>query len=159
MTGLAAATPTMMQLAATAIFAVAVLHTFSTKFFGHLATVQPTHAGLWHMLGEVEIVFGFWAMVLIIFIALQAAPTGALAYLEKQSFREPMFIFVIMVIAASRPVLDFSGMALLRIARILPLSPSVSYYVTVLSVGPLLGSFITEPAAMTLSAMLLRERY
>ncbi len=156
MTGL---TPTMVQLVATTIFAIAVLHTFSTKFFGHLATVQPAHAGLWHMLGEVEIVFGFWAMVLILFIAVQAAPLGALHYLEHQSFREPMFIFVIMVIAASRPILDFSGMVLLRAAKLLPLPPAVAYYVTVLSIGPLLGSFITEPAAMTLSAMLLRERY
>jgi hypothetical protein len=64
-----------------------------------------------------------------------------------------------MVIAATRPVLDFSGALLLWLSRLIPLSPPVAYYMTVLTVGPLLGSFITEPAAMTLSAMLLRERY
>src|SRR5262245_25793044 len=101
--------PTVAQLVATAIFAIAVLHTFSTRFFEHLAHVRPRHAGLWHLLGEVEVVFGLWAMVLIAFLALHSGSHGALGYLESQSFREPIFIFVIMVIAASRPVLDVSA--------------------------------------------------
>jgi hypothetical protein len=29
-------------------------------------TRQPRHAGLWHLLGEIEVVFGFWAMVLML---------------------------------------------------------------------------------------------
>lgn len=151
--------PSAAQLIATAIFAIAVLHTFSTRLFEHLAHIQPRHAGLWHLLGEVEVVFGFWAIVLIAFLGLQEGSRGAINYLEIQSFREPAFIFVIMVIAASRPVLDFAGALLVWLARLLPLSPPAAYYVTILSIGPLLGSFITEPAAMTLSAMLLRERY
>ncbi len=154
-----ALSPTTSQLVATAIFAIAVLHTFSTRIFEHAAHVQPRHAGLWHLLGEVEVVFGFWAMVLVLFLVLQEGTRGAVSYLEGQSFREPAFIFVIMVIAASRPVLDFAGGLLLGIARLLPLQAPVAYYVTIISIGPLLGSFITEPAAMTLSAMLLRERF
>jgi hypothetical protein len=155
----ASLSPSTMQLVATAIFAIAVLHTFSTRILEHLAHIHPRHAGLWHLLGEVEVVFGFWAMVLILLLAVHEGTRGAMSYLENQSFREPAFIFVIMVMAASRPVLDFSTALLLWIARLLPLTPPVAYYVTILSVGPLLGSFITEPAAMTLSAMLLRERY
>lgn len=151
--------PSTVQLVATALFVIAVLHTFSTRILEHLAHVQPRHAGLWHLLGEVEVVFGFWAMVLILFLAAHEGTRGAMSYLENQSFREPAFIFVIMVMAASRPVLDFSTALLMWIARFLPLTPPVAYYVTILSIGPLLGSFITEPAAMTLSAMLLRERY
>lgn len=151
--------PSTAQLAATAIFAVAVLHTFSTRAFEHLAHIQPRHSGLWHLLGEVEVVFGFWAMVLIAFLALHEGAHGATSYLEGQTFREPAFIFVIMVIAASRPVLDVAGALLLWIARLLPLQAPISYYLTVLAIGPLLGSFITEPAAMTLSALLLRERF
>lgn len=155
----ASLSPSTTQLVATAIFAIAVLHTFSTKAFEHLAHVQPRHAGLWHLLGEVEVVFGFWAMVLILFLTVQEGTQDAARYLEGQSFREPAFIFVIMVVAASRPVLDFAGAVLLWVARLLPLQGPLAYYVTILSIGPLLGSFITEPAAMTLSAMLLRERY
>ena len=67
MTGLS---PGIVQVAAAAIFAVAVLHTFSTRYLQHLAHVNPSHAGLWHLLGEVEVVFGFWAMVLLLFLGL-----------------------------------------------------------------------------------------
>ena len=51
------------EIIAAVIFAIAVLHTFSTKFFAHLAHIQPRHAGLWHLLAEVEVVFGFWAPI------------------------------------------------------------------------------------------------
>ena len=53
--------PTLINIVSTTIFALAVIHTFSTKFFEHLAHKQPNHAGVWHLLGEVEAVFGFWA--------------------------------------------------------------------------------------------------
>lgn len=157
--GMAGLSPGIAQIVAAAIFAVAVLHTFSTRYFQHLAHVNPSHAGLWHLLGEVEVVFGFWALVLLLFLVAYSGTGSALHYLESRNFTEPAFVFVIMVIAASRPVLDFAGAVLLSISRVLPFAPPVAYYVTLLSVGPLLGSFITEPAAMTLTALLLRERF
>ena len=120
---------------------------------------SPRHAGLWHLLGEVEVVFGFWAMVLIVFMATQIGTSEALGYLESRNFTEPAFVFVIMVIAASRPVLDFA--AAIAQCRFAVAAGAAQYRVLLhaLSVGPLLGSFITEPAAMTLSALLLRDRY
>jgi hypothetical protein len=151
--------PGVVELAAAAIFAVALLHTFSARSFRHLARAQPAHAGLWHLLGEVEVVFGFWAMVLLLFLALCSGAGTALHYLESRNFTEPAFVFVVMVIAASRPILDLAATLLSTVARVLPLAPPVAYYVTLLSVGPLLGSFITEPAAMTLTALLLRDRF
>ena len=151
--------PTAAQIVATTIFSLAVLHTFLTSYSERLAHTHPRHAGLWHLLGEVEVVFGFWAMVLMVFLVIQATPAEALHYLERQKFTEPAFIFVIMVIAASRPILDAAGALLAWLARLLPLNQPTAYYATLLSVGPLLGSFITEPAAMTLVAMLLRQRY
>jgi hypothetical protein len=154
-----AAAPGIVAITAAVIFSIAILHTFSTKTLEHLAHVQPGHAGLWHLLGEVEVVFGFWAMVLIVFMATQIGTGEALGYLESRNFTEPAFVFVIMVIAASRPVLDFAAATLSVISRLLPMQRNTAYYFTLLSVGPLLGSFITEPAAMTLSALLLRDRY
>jgi hypothetical protein len=156
---MAALNPGIVEVVAAAIFAVALLHTFSTRTFQHLAHVQPAHGGLWHLLGEVEVVFGFWAMVLILFIVLHSGQGAALGYLEGRNFSEPAFVFVIMVIAASRPVLDLAGALLQGLSRALPLPPPVAYYLTLLSLGPLLGSLITEPAAMTLTALLLRERF
>lgn len=151
--------PTALQVAATTLFAIAILHTFSTKYFEHLAVVQPKHSGLWHLLGEVEAVFGFWAMVLLVFMAVHLTPPEALTYLESRDFTEPAFVFVVMVIAASRPILDFAALVMSFLSRLLPLPSTIGYYATLLSVGPLLGSFITEPAAMTLTALLLRERF
>lgn len=60
--------PTYIQIIGATLFAVAIIHTFSTKFFERLAHTRPSHAGLWHLLGEVEIVFGFWALVLMLAI-------------------------------------------------------------------------------------------
>lgn len=147
------------QIVATVIFAIAIAHTFSTTLFERLAHINKAHAGLWHLFAEVEVVFGFWALVLLLYLAAAAGAHQSLTYLQSQNFTEPAFIFVIMVIAASKPVLEFAGMILRAIARLLPFGQSASYYFTILFVGPLLGSFITEPAAMTLSALLLRERY
>ena len=156
---LGASYPNLLELVASALFALAVLHTFMTRYFGYLARLQPNHAGLWHLLGEVEAVFGVWAVALLAFMAAYASPKAALSYLESRTFTEPAFIFAIMVIAASRPILDFAGVMLHWMARLLPLQRPTAYYFTLLFIGPLLGSFITEPAAMTLSALLLRERY
>jgi hypothetical protein len=154
-----AAAPGIVEITAAAIFAVALIHTFSTRYFQHLAHVQPAHAGLWHLLGEVEVVFGFWAMVLLMVLVMHGGASPALQYLESRNFTEPAFVFVIMVIAASRPIIDLAGAVLHHISRALPLERPIAYYFTLLSAGPLLGSFITEPAAMTLCALLLRQRF
>ncbi|MEY4212635.1 MAG: hypothetical protein RL458_860 [Pseudomonadota bacterium] len=151
--------PTTVQIVAAIIFAVAVLHTFSGKFFEGLAHRHPAHAGIFHLLGEVEAVFGFWALVLIAFMAVAVGPQQSLEYLNSRNFTEPLFVFVIMVIAASRPILKVSLGCVDVVAKMLPMHRQVSTFFVALSLLPLLGSFITEPAAMTLAALLLRERF
>jgi hypothetical protein len=146
-----------MQVAGAVLFGIAILHTFSTKYFEHLAHTQTAHAGLWHLLGEVETVFGFWALVLLIFMGAQLGWESASDYLDSRRFVEPMFVFVIIVICASRPILQVVSDAVRHVAAFLPLRSGVAYYFLALSVVPLLGSFVTEPAAMTLAAMMLRE--
>ena len=150
--------PASLQYLGAALFAVAVLHTFSTKFFESLAHRQTAHAGLWHLLGEVEVVFGFWAMVLMVFVFFSLGQHDAVAYLDSRNFTEPLFVFTIMVIAGTRPILQAAGDGVNGVARVVPLRGEVMFYLLVLIVVPLLGSFITEPAAMTLAALLLRER-
>ncbi len=147
------------ELVAALVFALAVLHTFSTRVFAHLAHIQPRHAGLWHLLGEVEVVFGFWALVLFITLFLITGHSEAVTYIESRNFTEPMFVFVIMVIAASRPILDFFSVSLRWLAKALPGGQGAALYFLCLALVPPLGSFITEPAAMTLAALILRDRY
>src|SRR5262245_23962544 len=148
----------LLEFVGAGLFALAVLHTFSTRYFEHLAHANPAHAGLWHLLGEVETVFGFWALVLLLFMVLASGWGTASAYLDEQRFVEPMFVFAIMVVAASRPVMQFATDAVGLAARLLPAQPAVATYFLSLSLVPLLGSLITEPAAMTLAALMLRER-
>ncbi|RZL02996.1 MAG: hypothetical protein EOP36_06600 [Rubrivivax sp.] len=150
--------PSTLQIIGAALFAVALVHTFSTKFFEHLAHTRPTHAGLWHLLGEVEVVFGFWAMVLMLVMFGLEGKDQATAYIDSRNFTEPMFVFAIMVVAGSRPILDAAGQLTRLLARALPLPDGLSFAMVTLAVVPVLGSFITEPAAMTLAALLLRDR-
>lgn len=150
-------TPTTIQLIGAALFAVAILHTFATKFFEQLAHTRPAHAGLWHLLGEVEVVFGFWALVLIVVMFATDGAAVATHYIDSRNFTEPMFVFAIMVIAGSRPILQTAMAGVRLVARAIPLPGSMGFYFTALALVPLLGSFITEPAAMTLAALILAE--
>ncbi len=150
-----------IQFVATTLFAVAVLHTFLAFYFEKLAHKSPNHSGLFHLLGEVEVVFGFWAMVLIVSIAILAGTNNAIQYAESRNYTEPLFVFVVMVVAASKPILFIAKQAVLAVSKLLSASlklksNTANYFVT-LSFVPILGSLITEPAAMTLAALLLRD--
>ncbi|MCC6714075.1 MAG: putative Na+/H+ antiporter [Gammaproteobacteria bacterium] len=150
--------PTTIEIVGAVLFALALIHTFSTKFFEHLAHTHPRHAGLWHLLGEVEVVFGLWAMVLIVFMMVWAGKEFAVDYIQSRNFTEPLFVFVIMVIAGTKPVLQLARDSVLVVARLLPMPRAMASYFTALSLLPLLGSLITEPAAMTLAALMLSDR-
>ena len=146
-----------IELIATVLFAVAIVHTFSVPAFAALARKGGRHAGLWHMLSEVEAVFGFWAFVLLLAMAALAGAGAAVEYMDTRNFTEPLFVFAIMVIAASRPILNLVTQLVGAVAGLVPGSRAVAVYFLTLSLVPLLGSFITEPAAMTLAAVMLRD--
>lgn len=144
-----------IELWGAGLFGMALLHTFGAQFFAQLAHRHPRHAGLLHLLGEVEVVFGLWAFVLIAAMATLDSPATAIGYAESRQYTEPLFVFVVMVVAASRPVLEAVGQAMHAVARIVPLPTPVVLVWMGLAAVPLLGSLITEPAAMTLAALML----
>lgn len=157
--------PNSQEILATVLFACAVIHTFCVNRFARWAHRYPEGSvgeNLFHFLAETEVVFGIWASVLFIGIAvLNGSIDAAVKYIDSLSvnFTEPKFVLVVMVVAATRPIVNMAEAAILWIARLLPLKESVSFYIAALSCGTLLGSFITEPAAMTLLALLLKRRY
>lgn len=151
--------PTLVQFVGTLLFALALVHTFSTKFFEHLAHTESRNAGLWHLLGEVEIVFGFWAMVLILFMFGLEGKKTATEYLDSRNFTEPMFVFAVMVIAGSKPILQLARSSVKQLGRLSPFGVDVGVFFCVLAFLPLLGSFITEPAAMTVAALVLQDSF
>src|SRR5690606_8082110 len=91
--------------------------------------------------------------------ALLSGIPDAVYYLDTRNFTEPAFVFVIMVVAASRPIIELVNMGVKLLARLLPVRNELAMYVVTLSFVPLAGSFVTEPAAMTLAALLLRDAY
>src|SRR5690349_7599957 len=102
---------TLSQYAATACFVLAVLHTFSVKFFQEMAHKYPDGSvgeNFFHLIGEVEVVFGIWAGILILFLMSTMGVSHSISYLEGRNFSEPMFVFVIMTVCSSRPILEFS---------------------------------------------------
>lgn len=155
--------PTSVELLATVLFGLAVLHTFCVKRFAHWAHQYPSGSlreNLLHFLAETEVVFGLWAAALFAGIAaLHGSIAAAVAYIEGLNFTEAKFVLVIMIVAATRPVVALAEKLIALVARAIPARESVAFYLTALVLGPLLGSFITEPAAMTLLALLLKRRY
>lgn len=156
-----------VQVLATLLFAAAILHTFSVGRFqalAHSAKAGSLRANLLHFLGEIEVVFGLWATVLLAALALVEGPDRALAFLDRVDFTEAVFVFVIMTIAATRPIQRLAADGIDRAARLLArtlpkLGANEAFFAVTLILGPLLGSLITEPAAMTVCAILLRDRF
>lgn len=161
---------------ATAIFFLAILHTFASARFATLAhRLQHRHdeqaliagrpatpsvgAELLHFLGEVEVVFGLWAVVLLAAITGYAGWDTATHYIsETVNYTEPMFVVVVMALAATRPIIGFAEGAMRRVAALGSATPA-AWWGAILTIGPLLGSLITEPAAMTICALLLARQF
>lgn len=169
---------------ASLIFLLAICHTFLTSKFRHWAHVaeeehtarvprravadvnedgQPDEVSfkgqLLHFLGEVEAVFGIWALALAGAIAYFFGWAEVTDYIgHSVNFTEPMFVVVVMAIAATRPVLRFAE-ANLRRAASLGGQKVGAWWLSILIVAPILGSFITEPAAMTIAALLLSRQF
>ncbi len=150
-----------MTLFPTLCFAAAILHTFSVKRFQHWSRISHRRSILkhvFHLLGEVELVFGFWAVLFLGYLLIQRGVGTAADYLFSRNLNEPFFVFVIMTICSTRPVLELATTLIQFVSQILPLPSTISFYFSTLTLGPLLGSIITEPAAMTVTALILLER-
>lgn len=164
--------PSLIEVLGTVFFACAVIHTFMVKKFEHLAHKYPTGSiqeNSLHFLGEVEAVFGIWSLLFLIVYSFVNGFTvyneahevvgGAVKYLNDQNYTEPAFVFVIMCMAGTRPVILLAEKIIMWIAKILPLPEKMAFYISALVFGPLLGSFITEPAAMTVTALILLDYF
>jgi hypothetical protein len=152
----------LMQPIATVLFALAVAHTFLVKKFQTLANQFPEGSipeNLFHFLGEVEVVFGLWAAALICLWSVMFGSSSAVAYLESLNFTEATFVFVVMCMAATKPIMSIARAFIDGLSLLIPGPRAVAGYVTLMILGPILGSLITEPAAMTVTALLLKERF
>ena len=164
--------PSTVEMIGTALFAIAVLHTFVVSKFQKMAHHYPEGSigeNFFHFLGEVEAVFGMWAAIFLVFRTFvegfavyddsHHVVGGALHYLESLNFTEPAFVFVIMCMAGTRPIIMLAEKLIMLVAKLIPLPGKMAFYVAALVFGPILGSFITEPAAMTVTALILLDYF
>jgi hypothetical protein len=173
------------NLVACGIFLIAVIHAFlvskisayarhwdecNAKCFAESPRKKFISHAL-HLLGEVEVVFGFWAIILLLTLILYPGKGwevminylrgGDLLGIDSaptSKFIEPIFVMVVMVVASTKPVLDFTAFLLNRLVKFFGGTPAVGWFV-ILTIGPLLGSLITEPAAMTIAALMLSAQF
>jgi hypothetical protein len=161
---------------ATGIFFLAILHTFAAaRFIAWSHRIQHRHdaalraagrqpapsvaAETLHFFGEVEVVFGLWAVALVAAVTLRFGWGAAASYLnDTVVYTEPMFVVVIMALASTRPIVGLAENALRNVAQAGGGTPA-AWWASIMVLGPLLGSFITEPAAMTISALLLARQF
>jgi hypothetical protein len=174
------------NLVATLIFILAIIHTFLTAKFRHWAhAVEKSHHArlkqkapartdhnednipdevsfkgqILHFFGEVEAVFGIWVLVLMAAITWFKGWATVVNYIGHQvNFTEPMFVVVIMALASTRPVLVFAENCLRAVAS-LGRNSTGAWWLSILIIAPVFGSFITEPAAMTIAALLLARQF
>ena len=113
---------------------------------------------LFHFFGEIEVVFGLWVLPVFWFIAYFYSLDTSISYFSSINYTEPMFVVVIMTLAAARPIMRFAEQSMKTISK-LGKGSSAAMWLTILTVGPIFGSFITEPAAMTISALILAKEF
>ena len=148
-----------MQWTGAVIFALAIVHTFSVAWFAKRALQPSPHAHLWHLLSEVEAVFAIWAIALLFAMLMIVGLQPTLQYVDTRNYTEPLFVVAIMIVAASKPIQLLAEALITSAAKLLPLPRMSALLLTTLALLPLIGSFITEPAAMTVAAILLRDKF
>ena len=109
-------------------------------------------------MGEVEAVFGIWLIPLFVAITAFHGWATMVEYVGNVNVADAIFVVVIMAMASSLAIIRFTETVIAKVSAIGNGTPA-SWWLAILTLGPLLGSFITGPAAMTICALLLRHRF
>lgn len=153
------------------IFVCAIFHTLFSHNFNLLSErlrnrnleqnkeiVDSFGVEILRFMGEVEVIFGIWIIPLSLTMTYYYDWATAIDYLNSLNYTEPLFVVVIMTITSTKPVIRLAEDCLHYVARIGGGNVR-SWWWTILTVGPLAGSFITEPGAMTISALMLSNHF
>lgn len=171
------------NIAVTLVFLGAIIHTFLAGKFERIShTLAQRHkekllksgfrvmhpeermpvsflSTLFHFLGEVEAVFGIWIIPFLFVCNKYYSFEDFKLYLDHDcSFIEPLFVMIVMIIASSRPVFRLAESTLNMGAKLGKSTPA-AWWLSVMCLAPLLGSLITEPAAMTIGALILSKKF
>lgn len=168
------------NLVGTILFIGAILHTFMASQFHKIAEKVDLNykrklaeqglpqseggvsfmAEMLYLMGEIEAVLGIWILPLMIMVCATHGWGAFVSYIDdKVNYNEPIFVVVIMAIASTRPILYATERVLQMVANVLGKGSPGAWWFSILCIAPILGSFITEPAAMTIAAILLAQRF
>lgn len=162
--------PTKLQIFFSIIFVCAIIHTFLTSTFYslHEKYKKKTSKDLekrkryrllsevYYFLSEVELVFGFWIVPLIVGLLFTSEIDQTILYLRTRDYTYAIYMTVVVVFASTRPVVIFAEKVLEYISR-LGGNNAKSWWWTILTVGPILDIILKEPGAMTISSILLAK--
>jgi len=163
------------NLIALGIFVLAIIHTLLANKFTQFARYLQKRRGrlqrkeqewnsitlfwieFFQFMGEIEVIFGLWVIPLLIAMTFAFDWNTATQYVSSLNYVEPLFVVVIMTIASTKPIVTLAETCLHFVAK-LGGETTTAWWLTLLIAGPLLGSLITEPAAMTVTALLLGKQ-
>jgi len=159
------------NLIALILFACAIAHTFFAHYFAVLSKklrdrnirnnfhpVDSFGVEALRFMSEVEVVFGIWVIPLFAIMSYYYSWETAVHYLEGIHYIEPMFVVVIMALASSGPIIKLAEDCLKLVASVGG-GTVRAWWWAILTIGPISGSLITEPGAMTISAFLLAKQF
>lgn len=161
------------HLIALLIFVLAIIHTLSVAKIHEYAhamelkespkihrnqRVRSPLVQCLYFLSEVEIVFAFWVIPLFMTMVFFFGWTVALEYVNTRVYTEPLFVAIILAMASTRPIVHAAESMIRWFAKGLG-SSLPAWWFTLLTIGPLLGSLITEAGAMALCALLLSHQF
>ncbi len=153
------------------IFLLAIFHTLFANYFTMWSErIQKKYSAkskelpvsffieILHFFGEIEVIFGLWVIPLMITITSFYGWKTAVDYLDSRTYIEPMFVVVIMSVTATKPIIQVAERGLSFLAS--RFGGGVrAWWISILTLGPILGSFITEAGAMTLCSLLLARHF
>lgn len=153
------------HLIAFILFACAVTHTLCVYKIQEWAEKWETAVGkrtipiqFLFFLSQVEVVFAFWVIPLFIIMCSFYGWATSLEYLNTRDYTEPLFVVVVLSLTATRPIVRAAENAIKWCAKRLGGSLSAWWFV-LLTVGPIMGSVITEAGSMALCALLLSRQF
>jgi hypothetical protein len=159
---------TPFHLIATLLFALAIIHTLSVNLLHAWARKiearrsPQAERSFWlqtlYFLSEVEVVFGVWVIPLFIALGLLYDWKTALHYINTRDYTEPLFVVVVLSLASTKPIVQFAETLLRAISQFFG-GTVTAWWFTLLTLGPLLGSLITETGAMAVTALLLARQF
>lgn len=151
-----------LDYVASFFFLLGILHTFFASYFRKKSDQYP-HSSFpyrfFHLIGEAEIPLGLWAAFFSVCLFFLKGKAYLIQFFEQVNFVEPLFVFAILTVAATKPILKLTDQIILWHSHLIPLPLAARLYCSALLLGPIMGSFITEPAAMTVTALFLRKHF